>query len=98
MISTDMRQYSFYTYGEPNEYGQSVLAAEPQGKIKMSIYIAAQSAIDSLLFENSTYIGLTTDAEVNSTYVIEYGKERLKVLYVVPYGRYKQVYMAVMPQ
>ena len=35
-----------------------------------------------------------THADVDDTYVIIYGEERLKVLYVVPIGRLKQVFMA----
>lgn len=96
MIITDMKQYDFYTFGAYDEYGQPILSKEPMGKIKMAIYISSQSIQDNILFEDCAYIGLTTDAEVNSTYVIKYGEERLKVLYVNPQGRYKQVYMSRM--
>ena len=48
---------------------------------------------DNILYKNCAYIGLTTDAEVNDTYVIKYGSERLKVLYVNPMGRFKQVFL-----
>ena len=96
MINAQMRQYEYYTYGEQNAYGQSQLSAEPQGVIKMAINITSQNTQDNILYNNSTYIGLTTDAEVNDTYVIQYEKERLKVMYVNPMGRFKQVFMARM--
>ena len=94
MITTEMRLYDYLTFGAYDEYGQPMLSKEPQGKIKMAIYISSQSIQDNVLFEDCAYIGLTTDTEVNSTYVIKYGEERLKVLYVNPQGRYKQVYMS----
>jgi hypothetical protein len=96
MINAQMRQYEYYTYGEQNAYGQQQLSAEPQGVIKMAINITSQNTQDNILYNNSTYIGLTTDAEVNDTYVIKYEKERLKVMYVNPMGRFKQVFMARM--
>ena len=96
MITTDMKQYDYYTFGAYDEYGQPMISKTPIGKIKMAIYITSQRIQDNVLFEDSAYIGLTNDADVNSTYVIEYGEERLKVLYVNPKGRYKQVYMARM--
>lgn len=94
MINANMRYYNFYTYATNDEYGQPLLSDDIKGQIKMSITITSQSIQDNVLYEDAAYIGLTTDAEVNSTYVIEYGKERLKVLYVNPQGRYKQVFMA----
>lgn len=96
MINAQMRQYEYYTYGEQNAYGQQQLSAEPQGVIKMAINITSQNTQDNILYNNSTYIGLTTDAEVNDAYVIQYEKERLKVMYVNPMGRFKQVFMARM--
>lgn len=96
MINAQMRQYEYYTYGEQNAYGQQQLSAEPQGVIKMAINITSQNTQDNILYNNSTYIGLTTDAGVNDAYVIQYEKERLKVMYVNPMGRFKQVFMARM--
>lgn len=94
MISANMRNYNYYTYATTDKYGQPILSGEIQGQLKMAVYITSQSIQDNILFEDCAYIGLTTDGEVNSTYVIEYEKERLKVLYVNPQGRYKQVFMA----
>ena len=96
MITTDMRQYDYYIYGAPDKYGQPTLSTAPAGQIKMAIYLTSQSIQDNVLFEDCAYMGLTNATEVNSTYVIKYGEERLKVLYVSPKGRYKQVFMARM--
>lgn len=94
MISANMKTYDFYTYATSDQYGQPILSEEIQGQLKMAVYITSQSIQDNVLYEDCAYIGLTTDGEVNSTYVIQYEKERLKVLYVNPQGRYKQVFMA----
>ena len=96
MITTEMRQYNYFTFGADDGYGQPTLSTAPAGQIKMAIYLTSQSIQDNVLFENCAYMGLTNATEVNSTYVIQYGEERLKVLYVNPKGRYKQVYMARM--
>lgn len=93
MINAQMREYDFYTYGAKDSYGLPQLSKEPQGKIKIAINVSSQSAQDNILYEDNTYMGLTHDAEVNDTYVIQYGKERLKVLYVNSMGRFKQVFL-----
>lgn len=92
MISTDMRTYDYYTYGDADKYAQPQLSSTPSGQVKMVINIASQSIQDNILYKNAQYVGLTRD-EVNDTYVIKYGDERLKVLYVNPKGRLKQVFM-----
>ena len=93
MINADMRSYNYFTFGTADGYGQPQLSQEVQGTIKMSINIVSQTLSDNANYKQATYIGLTSDAKVNNTYVIEYGKEKLKVLYVVPKGRLKQVFM-----
>jgi len=96
MINTDISSYAFYTLGEPNEYGQAQLPADDAaiaGFIKMAIYTTSQSIQDNIKYKDATYIGLTLDANVDDTYIIQFGNERLKVLYVQPKGRYKQVFM-----
>lgn len=93
MINTDMREYDYFTFGKKDEYGQLVLSEYPTGVIKMAINLTSQSIQDNINYKNSQYIGLT-NAEVNDTYVIQYGNERLKVLYVNPKGRYKQVFLS----
>lgn len=93
MINTKMRTYNYYTYGEPDAYGQPQLSTEIQGSIKMAINITSQSIQDNILYQDCSYVGLTLDPAVKDTFVIQYGDERLKVLYVNPEGRYKQVFL-----
>ena len=95
MINADMREYDYYTFGSNNAYGQPTLSASPEGKIKMAINITSQSTQDNINYSNASYVGLT-HAQVNDKYVIQYGKERLKVLYVNDKGRLKQVFMSRM--
>ena len=96
MINSDMRLYDYFTYGQDDGYGMPALSTEAKGKIKMAIYISSQAIQDNILFKDCTYIGLTSDANVNDSYVIKYGKEQLKVLYVNPKGRFKQVFLKEM--
>lgn len=96
MINVDMRDYNYYLYGENNAYGQPQLSAEAQGTVKMAIYTVSQSIQDNILYQDYSYIGLTSDAEIDDKYVIQYDKERLKVLYVQPRGRFKQAFLARM--
>jgi hypothetical protein len=91
-----MRLYNYYTYGEDNGYGIPELDDAPKGQIKMSIYLSSQSIQDNILFKDCTYVGLTFDKAIDDTYVIEYGKQKLKVLYVNPEGRYKQIFLKEM--
>lgn len=93
MINSDMHTYNYFTFGDLDEYGQETLSKEPVGTIKMAIYNTSQSIQDNINYKGATYLGLTHNANVNDTYVIEYGEEQLKVLYVTP-GRFKQVFMA----
>lgn len=95
MINTDFRTYNYFTYGEPNKYGQPVLSEKPTGEIKMAIYLSSQTTQDSILYQDAQYVGLTRDA-ISDNYVIEYGDEKLKVLYINPRGRCKQVFMSRM--
>lgn len=92
MINPNMRSYDYFTFGEVDIYGQPTLSETPKGKIKMSINLLNQAISDNILYNNATYVGLTMQ-EVNDTFVIKYGTEKLKVLYVNPHGRFKQVYL-----
>ena len=94
MINTDMRLYNYFTFGEKDAYGQVRLSNEPVGTVKMAINISSQSIGENINYKDATYIGLTRNAEVNDTYVIEYEGQKLKVLYVNPKGRLKQVFLA----
>ena len=95
MINTDMRLYDYFTLGENDDYGQEIVSADPVGKIKMAINITSQAIQDNINYKDCSYIGLT-QAQVDDTYIIQYGLERLKVLYVNPKGRFKQVFLARM--
>lgn len=88
-----MRLYNFFTFGEEDAYGQPQLSEEIQGQIKMAINTSSQSIQDNIRYKDCSYVGLTHDANVNDTYVIDYEGEQLKVLYVNPKGRLKQVFM-----
>lgn len=92
MINSQMKEYNYFTYGDDNGYGQPTLSSDIKGAIKMAINLSSQANQDNILYEDCTYVGLTR-AEVDNTFVIEYGDEKLKVLYVNPEGRLKQVYM-----
>lgn len=98
MISTDMRVYNYFTLGAEDDYGQPQIPspdADPEGTIKMTINVTSQSVQDNIKYKDAAYMGLT-HADINDTYVIQFGDERLKVLYVQSKGRYKQVYMKVL--
>ena len=92
MFNADMRTYYYYTLGSENAYGQNTISTDPVGTVKMAIYTTSQATQDNILYKDCNYIGLT-QANVNDTYIIEVGKEKLKVLYVNPRGRYKQVFL-----
>lgn len=92
MIATDMRIYDYFTLGEKDEYGQRTISTTPTGTIKMVLNIASQSVQDNILYKNCSYVGIT-HANVDDTYIIQNGNERLKVLYVNNRGRYTLVYM-----
>lgn len=96
MINADMREYSYYLYGDANAYGQAAFSKEAQGVVKMAIYTTSQSVQNNIKYKDASYIGFTHDSKVNDAYVIQYGKERLKVLYIQPKGRFIQVYLGAM--
>lgn len=93
MITTDMRNYDYFIYGDIDEYGQATLNEETKGTIKMAINITSQSIQDNINYKDCSYIGLTMDKSVNDTYVIKYGNEKIKVKYINPKGRYLQVFL-----
>lgn len=96
MINADMRVYDYFTLGTEDEYGQRTMPAQdavPVGTVKMAINLTSQAVQDNINYQNANYVGLT-HANVDDTYIIQYGEERLKVLYVNSQGRLNQVYMA----
>lgn len=92
MINTAMRTYNYSTFGAEDAYGQVTKSDQVAGTIKMAISISSQAVQDNINFTNCNYIGLTM-AELNDSYVIHYGSEKLKVLYVNREGRFNQAYM-----
>jgi hypothetical protein len=94
LINTKQRLYNYFTLGEENEYGIETVSEKPKGTVKMAIFPTSIAIQDNINYKDSNYIGLTL-AKVDDTYIIENGKERLKVLYVNPTGRYNQVFMKV---
>ena len=99
MINTSMRAYEYFKYGEPNEYGQQTLIkgenGEPlvQGTVKLAIALTTQATQDSINYHNAQFCAQTLNNDIDDTYVILYGKTRLKVLFVASGGRYKQVFL-----
>ena len=93
MINNDMRLYDYFTFGLDNDYGAPTLSKERQGVVKMAINMTSQSIQDNIKYKDAAYVGLTLDKEINDSYVIQYGDEKLKVLYVNPKGKYKQVFL-----
>ncbi len=87
-----MKTYSYFTFGNDDAYGQPQLSKEPVGEIKIAIYTTSQAVQDNINYKSANYIGLT-NAEIDDTYVIAFGEERLKVSYVHPKGRYKQAFL-----
>ena len=95
MIITDMRDYDYYLFEDNDGYGQPRLSKEAKGKVKLAIYTSSQNVANNILYCDAQYVGVAwKHTEVNDTFVIQYGQERLKVLYVNPArGAYKTVYL-----
>jgi hypothetical protein len=96
MINATMRNYDFYTFGKLDAYGQETLSSQPQGKIKLAIYILSTAIGTNINYKDATYIALTRNRAIDDSYVIQYGEEKLKVLYTIPFGKYTQVFLAEM--
>lgn len=92
MINANFRLYDYFTLGGDNGYGQPVVSDEPVGQVKMAVEISSQSIQDNINYKDAQYIGFTY-ANVDDTYIIAFGNERLKVLYVNNRGRLNQVFL-----
>ena len=90
-----MRFYDYFTLGAEDDYGQPILSQEAVGQIKMAINLSSQTVQDNINFQDCNYVGLTM-ANIDDSYVIQYGNEKLKVQYVNPRGRYKLAYLKQM--
>ena len=96
MINTQMRDYEYLKITEINDdYGQPQ-TVEAEGTIKMAINFSTENLQENSLYSNAQYVGLTLNKDIDATYIIKYGTEKLKVLYVNKQGRYTQVYLARM--
>lgn len=96
MINSGMRLYDYWLITVNEEYAQEVIpAAEAPtaGQVKLSIFPTSTGTQDNILYSNCAYIGLTFDTEIDERFIIQYGKERLKVKYKQPIGRYKQIFL-----
>lgn len=97
MINADMRNYCYYLYTAADEYGQPALLDDMQGTVRMAIYPTTKAVQDNINYCNAQYVGMTTDAYIDDTYVIQNDNgDMLKVLYIQPNGRYKQVFLGAM--
>lgn len=96
MINATMRTYDYFTFGEKDEYGQEILSEEVQGKIKLAVYTLSNTIGANIKYKDATYIALTKNKDINDSFVIKYGEEKLKVMYIIPFGRYNQVFLAEM--
>lgn len=90
MITRDMKTYSYSTIGGLDPYGQPTETVT--GSIKININILSQTTLENPMYKDATYIGLTNE-DINDTYIINYGEEKLKVLFVNPKGRFKQAFL-----
>ena len=93
MISTDMRYYDYFTFGDNDGYGQPQLSKERAGAVKMAINTTSTTIQDNVKYKDATYIGLTHSSLLDDKCVIKYGDEKLKVIYIIPKGKYKQVFL-----
>lgn len=93
MINANFRTYDYFTFGEEDGYGQPTLSQDPKGKVKMSISISSQAIQDNILYKDCSYVGITRDANIDDSYVIQFGDEKLKVLYITPTTRFKLVFL-----
>lgn len=96
MINSQMKKYNYYIFGEKNSYGQPKLSEDIKGSVKMAINLITEAIEENSFYSGAQFIGLTLNKNIDATYVIQYGNEKLKVLYVNPAGRFKQVFMARM--
>lgn len=94
MINNDMRNYEYFLLEDYDEYGQPTQSEQAQGTVQLAIYVLSQSVSDTLLYKDASYIGLTYPTiEIDDTFIIKYGEEKLKVLYIQPRGAFKQVFL-----
>lgn len=96
MIANNTRLYDYWKISVNEEYGQEVLPAADAaaaGQVKLTITPTSTGTQDNILYANCAYVGITYDAEIDDKYIIQYGKERLKVKYIQQHGKRRFVYL-----
>ena len=95
MINSKMKSYPYYLINdETDAYGQKTRNPQQIGLVKINIQIISQTIVDNIKYKQASYIGLTSDRDINDKYVIQYDNDSmLKVLYVNPQGKLKQVFL-----
>lgn len=93
MFNTELKDYNYLQYEEYGKYGQAQLSDEVKGQIKMAIYTTNQSTQDNIRYKDATYVGITHNRDIDDTFVIQYGDEKLKVLYANKQGRFVIAFM-----
>lgn len=90
-----MRDYTYYKLNdETDAYGQLLLNPNSVGTVKINIQVVTQALADNIKYKQASYVGLTSDNNINDSCVIQYNEnEKLKVLYINPKGKLKQVFL-----
>lgn len=96
MIIRNLRPYDFVKVRFNENLGQDIIPpndAAPEGQVKLSIFPSSTGTQENILYSDCAYVGFTFNYEIDDKYVIQYGKERLKVMYRQTYGRMIQVFL-----
>ena len=76
---------------ELDEYGQPKVD-NTEKECLMAISVTKHSPVDSPLYVDSEYTGITMDNELNDKCIVKYNGMKLKILYILK-GRFNQVFM-----
>ena len=82
--------YTSYT-DQLDEYGQPKVD-NTEKECLMAISVTKHSTVDSPLYIDSEYTGITMDNELNDKCIVNYNNMKLKILYILK-GRFNQVFM-----
>lgn len=96
MIIADMTMHRYFTLRAADAYGQRGIPKptdDPDGMIKMAVYVSNQAISDNAIYSTAEYVGLTME-NVDDSMFIEHNGKMLKVLHVTMQGRFRQAYMA----
>ena len=89
MVEANMQAYPLYKLTGPDAYGD--YAMEPDGTARISVSLYAQNNTENVLYKDAKYIGLTWDARITDSNIVDFGGELLKVKLVNPFGRLCQL-------